>query len=83
MPAKTELADTVSAALKREGLKFVGPTMIYSVMQVSACHLLVGLLHVHGEWTVCALVRLAAARGTKASRDVVQHSGIKRLAAFC
>ncbi len=33
MPAKTELADTISKDLKKRGFNFVGPTIIYAYMQ--------------------------------------------------
>lgn len=34
LPAKTEEAEAISKALKARGFKFVGPTMIYAMMQV-------------------------------------------------
>jgi DNA-3-methyladenine glycosylase I len=33
LPAKTDLSETVSKALKRRGFKFVGPTIVYAWMQ--------------------------------------------------
>jgi DNA-3-methyladenine glycosylase I len=33
LPAKTELSETVSNALKRRGFKFVGPVIVYAWMQ--------------------------------------------------
>ena len=58
VPARTELGDLVSAALKKEGFKFVGPTMIYSVMQVqhscAVCPCLV-------QSAVCTVVCLCGA----------------------
>lgn len=33
VPAKTELAETISRDLKKRGFKFVGPTIIYAHMQ--------------------------------------------------
>jgi DNA-3-methyladenine glycosylase I len=35
IPAKTELSETVSKALKRRGFKFVGPVIVYSWMQAA------------------------------------------------
>ena len=33
VPAKTDLSETISKALKRRGFKFVGPTISYAWMQ--------------------------------------------------
>jgi len=33
LPAKTELSETISGALKRRGFKFVGPVIVYAWMQ--------------------------------------------------
>ena len=33
VPAKTQLSETISAALKKRGFKFVGPTIVYAWMQ--------------------------------------------------
>ena len=33
LPAKTELSDTISKDLKKRGMNFVGPTIIYAYMQ--------------------------------------------------
>jgi DNA-3-methyladenine glycosylase I len=33
LPAKTELSDTISAALKKRGFKFIGSTICYAFMQ--------------------------------------------------
>lgn len=33
VPAKTELAETIAKELKREGMRFVGPTIVYAYMQ--------------------------------------------------
>lgn len=33
VPAKTPLSETISAALKKRGFKFVGPTIVYAWMQ--------------------------------------------------
>jgi DNA-3-methyladenine glycosylase I len=33
LPAKTELSETISKALKRRGFKFVGPVIVYAWMQ--------------------------------------------------
>ena len=33
VPAKTELADTISKDLKKRGFNFVGPTIVYAYMQ--------------------------------------------------
>jgi len=33
VPAKTELSETISKALKQRGFKFVGPTIVYAWMQ--------------------------------------------------
>ncbi len=35
MPAKTELAERISADLKARGFRFVGPTVVYSHMQAT------------------------------------------------
>lgn len=35
IPAKTELAETISKDLKRRGFKFMGPTVVYSHMQAT------------------------------------------------
>ncbi|MCF8277757.1 MAG: DNA-3-methyladenine glycosylase I [Flavobacteriales bacterium] len=35
IPAKTELAEQISKALKKRGFKFVGPTVIYAHMQAT------------------------------------------------
>jgi Methyladenine glycosylase len=35
MPAKTPLAEAVSIGLKQRGFKFVGPTMVYAMMQAN------------------------------------------------
>ena len=35
IPAKTELAETISKELKKRGFKFVGPTVIYAHMQAT------------------------------------------------
>ncbi len=35
IPAKTELAETISKDLKKRGFKFVGPTVVYSHMQAT------------------------------------------------
>lgn len=35
IPAKTELAETISKDLKKRGFKFVGPTVIYAHMQAT------------------------------------------------
>lgn len=35
LPAKTELAETISKDLKKRGFKFVGPTVIYAHMQAT------------------------------------------------
>ena len=35
IPAKTELSSTISKDLKRNGFKFVGPTVIYAYMQAT------------------------------------------------
>lgn len=35
MPAKTELAETITKDLKQRGFKFVGPTVVYSHMQAT------------------------------------------------
>lgn len=40
-PAKTELSERISKDLKRRGFKFVGPTIVYAVMQA------VGLVNDH------------------------------------
>lgn len=34
-PAKTELSDTISKALKKRGMKFVGSTIVYSFLQAA------------------------------------------------
>ena len=46
VPAKTELAETISKALKKGGFSFVGPTIIYSLMQA------IGIVddHLDGCW---------------------------------
>ncbi|MDA3900246.1 MAG: DNA-3-methyladenine glycosylase I [Spirochaetes bacterium] len=41
IPAKTELSEQLSADLKRRGMKFVGPVIVYSYMQA------VGLVNDH------------------------------------
>jgi DNA-3-methyladenine glycosylase I len=35
LPAKTELSETMSAALKKRGFKFVGPVIVYAFMQAT------------------------------------------------
>ena len=35
IPAKTELAETISKDLKKRGFKFVGPTIVYAHMQAT------------------------------------------------
>jgi DNA-3-methyladenine glycosylase I len=35
VPAKTELSETISAALKKRGIKFVGPVIVYAWMQAT------------------------------------------------
>ena len=35
LPAKTELSETISAALKKRGFKFVGPVIVYAWMQAT------------------------------------------------
>jgi DNA-3-methyladenine glycosylase I len=35
LPAKTELSETMSKALKKKGFKFVGPVIVYSWMQAA------------------------------------------------
>lgn len=35
VPAKTELSETMSAALKKRGFKFVGPVIVYAWMQAT------------------------------------------------
>jgi DNA-3-methyladenine glycosylase I len=35
MPAKTPLSETISAALKKRGFKFVGPVIVYAWMQAT------------------------------------------------
>lgn len=35
VPAKTEIAETMSKALKKRGFKFVGPTICYAFMQAT------------------------------------------------
>ena len=35
VPAKTELSEEISAALKKRGFKFVGPVIVYAWMQAS------------------------------------------------
>ena len=35
VPAKTDLSDTLSAGLKRQGFKFVGPTVCYAFLQAA------------------------------------------------
>lgn len=35
VPAKTLLSETISAALKKRGFKFVGPTIVYAWMQAA------------------------------------------------
>jgi DNA-3-methyladenine glycosylase I len=46
VPAKTELSEAISKALKKRGFKFVGPTIVYAWMQAS------GMVddHVAGCW---------------------------------
>ncbi len=43
VPAKTELSETISKALRKQGFKFVGPVIVYAWMQ--AC----GLVNDHSE----------------------------------
>ena len=43
LPAKTELSETISKALRKRGFKFVGPVIVYAWMQ--AC----GLVNDHSE----------------------------------
>ena len=43
VPAKTDLSETISKALKRRGFKFVGPTITYAWMQA------VGLVNDHAR----------------------------------
>jgi DNA-3-methyladenine glycosylase I len=35
LPAKTDLSEQISAALKKRGFKFVGPVIVYAWMQAS------------------------------------------------
>ena len=35
MPAKTALSERISKDLKKRGFKFVGPTIVYSLMQTT------------------------------------------------
>jgi DNA-3-methyladenine glycosylase I len=35
LPAKTDLSETISAALKKRGFKFVGPVIVYAFMQAT------------------------------------------------
>jgi DNA-3-methyladenine glycosylase I len=35
IPAKTELSERMSAALKKRGFKFVGPVIVYAWMQAA------------------------------------------------
>jgi hypothetical protein len=35
LPASTELAQSISKTLKKRGFKFVGPTMVYAMMQAA------------------------------------------------
>ncbi len=44
VPAKTELSERVSAALKKKGFKFVGPVIVYAWMQA------VGVVDDHAEY---------------------------------
>ena len=44
VPAKTELSERVSAALKKKGFKFVGPVIVYAWMQA------VGIANDHAEY---------------------------------
>jgi DNA-3-methyladenine glycosylase I len=52
MPAETDLSRQISKDLKRRGFTFVGPTIVYSLMQATGivndhttdCHLYGGLL---------------------------------------
>jgi DNA-3-methyladenine glycosylase I len=43
VPAKTELSERMSAALKKRGFKFVGPVIVYAWMQAT------GIVNDHGE----------------------------------
>jgi DNA-3-methyladenine glycosylase I len=43
VPAKTELSETMSKALKKRGFKFVGPVIVYAWMQA------VGMVNDHAE----------------------------------
>ncbi len=43
VPAKTELSETMSRALKKRGFKFVGPVIVYAWMQA------VGMVNDHAE----------------------------------
>ncbi len=45
MPAKDELSEKVSAALKKRGFKFVGPTIVYSYLQ--------GIGVINDHWEEC------------------------------
>ncbi len=45
MPAKDELSEKVSAALKKRGFKFVGPTIVYSYLQ--------GIGVINDHWEYC------------------------------
>ena len=44
MPPYTPLAEALSADLKKRGFKFVGPTIVYSLMQA------VGMVNDHMSW---------------------------------
>jgi DNA-3-methyladenine glycosylase I len=35
LPAKTDLSETISSALKKRGFKFVGPVIVYAFMQAT------------------------------------------------
>ena len=35
VPAKTELSESIAKKLKKQGFKFMGPTIVYSLMQAS------------------------------------------------
>lgn len=43
LPAKTELSESMSAALKKRGFKFVGPVNVYAFMQAT------GMVNDHSE----------------------------------
>jgi DNA-3-methyladenine glycosylase I len=43
LPAKTELSESMSAALKKRGFKFVGPVIVYAFMQAT------GMVNDHSE----------------------------------